>query len=256
MTMATETTLKTVERALRVMEIVAAHPSPPQVREVAKALGHNITSTYHLVNTLIASGYLAKGGTGRLSIGRQIGVLHASYLRRSDFSETVRPLISFLADASEETIYLTRFVADASVIEMVVESTRSLRVTGLHLGYSGLEDRRASGKAVLAQLAPDQLDAAFARLHPELSPTKRSAALAELSNELAAIREQGYAFDDEAFEEGVCCVAAPYFGARGRVAGAIAASCPALRRERLLTEVRPQVIATAHRVTELASLLG
>src|SRR6187431_2638402 len=103
--MATETTLKTVDRALRVLEIVAASQPQPQVRDVAEALAHNITSTYHLVNTLIANGYLTKNEIGRLAIGRKISVLHSSYVRNSDFGETVRPLIAMLAEDSGETVY-------------------------------------------------------------------------------------------------------------------------------------------------------
>ena len=207
--MATDTTLKTVERALRFLEIVAAQPDPPHVREVAGLLNHNITSTYHLANTLIASGYLTKSVGGGLSIGRKIGELHASYVRGSDFVSSVRPLVSSLASGTDETVYLTRFIGNASVIEMVVESTRSLRVTGLRVGYSGLEDLRASGKAVLAHLAPTELEAVFTHLHPDLDATQRADAVAALSDELATVRAQGHAFDDEDFEEGVCCVAVP-----------------------------------------------
>lgn len=254
--MATETTLKTVERALHILEFVASEPTPPGVREVAEALDHNITSTYHLVNTMIASGYLTKNAAGRLSIGRKINELHASYLRNSDFGASVRPLVESLASSTEETIYLTRFAANASVIEMVVESTRSLRVTGLRVGYSGLEDRRASGKAVLAYLPPAELAEAFERLHPELEATRRAGALDELSRELAKIRDNGFAFDDEDFEDGVCCVAVPYFDSDGAVAGAVAASSPSLRKERLLAEVRPRVVATARQATELYSHLA
>ena len=254
--MATETTLKTVERALQLLEIVASEPTPPGVREVADALGHNITSTYHLVNTMIASGYLTKNAAGRLSIGRKINELHAAYVKNSDFSAAVRPLVESLAGLTDETVYLTRFTANASVIEMVVESTRSLRVTGLRVGYSGSEDRRASGKAVLAYLPAAGLAEVFERLHPELEATRRSRALDELSRELLTIRENEFAFDDEDFEDGVCCVAVPYFGWDGAVAGAVAASSPSVRKERLLAEVRPLVAATARQATELFSHLA
>jgi DNA-binding IclR family transcriptional regulator len=251
--MATETTLKTVERALRVLEIVAEAETPLQVREVAQLLGHNITSTYHLVNTLAGQGYLAKDAGGRLTVGRKVSLLHSAYLRTSDFGDAARPLIAGLGESSGETVYLTRFAGDASVIEMVVESTRSVRVSGLTVGYSGQEDRRASGKAVLAQLPADRLEAVFTHLHPELAGSARSARLGELQRALSEIRENGYAFDDEEFEEGVCCIAAPYFGAAGEVAGAVAVSAPAQRVALLRDQVRPQVLHTAEQLTELAS---
>jgi DNA-binding IclR family transcriptional regulator len=252
--MATETTLKTVERALQVLEIVAASDAPLQVREVSDRLGHNITSTYHLVNTLIASGYLAKSDTGRLSIGRKASLLHSAYVKNSDFAATARPLIAQLAETSGETVYLTRWSGTGSVIEMVVESNRSVRVSGLSVGYSGLEDRRASGKAVLAQLSPAELEIAFVHLYPGLSAPVLASGLADLTSELDIIQANGFAFDDEEFEEGVCCIAAPYFGADGAVAGAVAASCPAQRVERLREIVRPQIMLVAGQLTEYASV--
>lgn len=250
---ATDTTLRTVERALQVLEIVAAQTEMPQVRDVAELLGHNVSSTYHIVNTLIGRGYLVKNEAGRLAIGRKIGVLHASYLQRFDFGDTVRPLMAELAAKSGETVYLTRFLAQSSVIEVVQESKHSLRVTGLNVGYSGLEDRRASGKAVLAQLGDAELEGVFAGLHPEMSPPDRADALAALSRELRDIREQGFAFDDEEFDVGVCCVAVPYFLSGDMVGGAVAASAPAVRVERLIGPIKDQVIETARKVTEAAA---
>ena len=251
--MATDTTLRTVERALQVLEIVAARSEMPQVRDVADALGHNVSSTYHIVNTLIGRGYLVKNEAGRLAIGRKIGVLNASYLQRFDFGDTVRPLVTELAAASGETVYLTRFIAQSSVIEVVQESKHSLRVTGLNVGYSGLEDRRASGKAVLAQLDDAELESVFSGLHPELKGKARADAMTALARELSHIRHQGFAFDDEEFDEGVCCIAVPYFLGNERVGGAVAASAPAVRVERLIGPIKDQVIATAKRVTEAAA---
>jgi IclR family transcriptional regulator, acetate operon repressor len=253
----TDTTLRTVERALQVLEIVAARPELPQVRDVADELGHNLSSTYHLVNTLIGRGYLVKNEAGRLAIGRKIGVLNSSYVQRFDFGGTVRPLIAELAATSGETVYLTRFIAESSVIEVVQESKHSLRVTGLNVGYSGLEDRRASGKAVLAQLGDAELQSVFARLHPELTGAAADRALGALRAELVTIRDQGYAFDNEDFDQGVCCIAAPYFvggsaPGSGRVGGAVAVSAPAVRIDRLNGTIRDQVLATAQRLTDAA----
>ena len=47
-------TLQTVERALSFLEYVATAPVPPNVRDVAKALDLNITTSYHLLRTLVA----------------------------------------------------------------------------------------------------------------------------------------------------------------------------------------------------------
>src|SRR5688572_16565426 len=106
------TGLKTVDRALSVLEIVATAPAPLPVRKVATALGHNVSSTYHLVNTLISRGYLAKDGAGELRMGARVGTLYASLTRSSDLARQMRPILDRLAAECEETVYLTHLIVD------------------------------------------------------------------------------------------------------------------------------------------------
>ncbi len=245
------TTLKTVERALRMLEIIAAHPGPVQVRQVAVELGHNVSSTYHLVNTLIAGGYLVKDGSGSLRLGPKIGMLSAALARGDDYASLLRPLIEQLAAACGETVYLSRWQRDRVVIQAVVESAQSLRVTGLTVGYSGSEDRRASGKAVLAFVPETTVDAVLQRAMPDATEAERAFRAARLRAELAMVRQYGFAFDNEDYEPGVCCVAVPYFDGAGEVAGSVAVSAPAARIDTLRHTICDQVRATAAQMSRL-----
>ena len=63
-----------------------------------------------------------------------------------------------------------------------------------------------------------------------------------LRQELAAIREQGYAVDSEEMEEGVRCLAAPVFGPDGKILAAMSVSGPAGRlNEARLEELIPHI---------------
>jgi IclR family acetate operon transcriptional repressor len=243
------TTLKTVERALDVLEMVAQSDEALQIKDIADKLDHNLSSTYHTVNTLLTRQYLHKSDRGGLTIGTKIGILSASLVRGSDFNADVRPLIAKLAADSGETVYMSLFIAGSAVIQIVIESKKSLRVTGLSVGYSGLEDRRASGKAVLAHLSTVELNKFFVALHPKISATERTNRLESLSMELAEVRERGYAFDEQNYEPGVCCVAAPFFLPDGTVGGSVAVSAPALRVDYLRDQIRDQVIRTVELIS-------
>src|ERR1700730_6241983 len=50
--------LQTEQRALRVLSLVAEHPQGLTVRQISIALELNISTCYHLLNTLVVSGYL------------------------------------------------------------------------------------------------------------------------------------------------------------------------------------------------------
>ncbi len=50
--------LQTVQHALRVLGLIAEHPQGLTVCQISKALELNISTCYHLLNTLVVNGYL------------------------------------------------------------------------------------------------------------------------------------------------------------------------------------------------------
>jgi len=245
------TFLLTVNRAIDVLDFVAEARVPPSVRDLAQQLDINISTTYHIVNTLLARRYLSRNDQGKLAIGERIGALNSALARLTKFDDEVRGIIRNLAAESAETVYLTGFQNGAVIIQVVEESQRSLRVTGLNVGYSGAEDRRASGKAVLAYLDHKDLVRVFERLNLANEDSASSLRRRELEEELDQIRQSGFAFDNEDYEPGVCCVAVPYFGAGGIVVGSVTASAPALRVNRLRSVVQHEVAKAAAQISNL-----
>ena len=108
----------------------------------------------------------------------------------------------------------------------------------------------ALGKVLLASLEPGQVDEiAAARGMPSYTPYTITSAAA-LHKELEQIRRQGYAVDNEEFELGLWCAAAPVRDYSGRAAAAISVTIPVgrakfLMRERLIQDVA----ATAQRIS-------
>lgn len=245
----TATTLKTVERALDVLEAVADAPQPPQIRQIAAAIDHNLSSTYHIVNTLLLRRYLERDEHGRLGIGPKLIDLSSSRVRGTDLLDVARPVLARLAETSDETVYLTRYAAGSVIIQAAIESTQTLRVTSLPVGHSGAEDRRASGKAVLAHLTePEQLRI-LRGLHPQADDEQLRGVREALGDEFAQIRTDGYAFESESYEPGVCCIAAPFFLADGSIGGSVSISAPTLRISHLLRGVRDELLAATSQIT-------
>lgn len=242
--------LKTIERALRVLEIVAEAKSAPTIKDLATILDHNLSSTYNVVNTLIGSGYLTKDSTGSLRVGSRVAILNRALERDNDYARMLRPFVSEVNASSGETVYLTRLSGGRVTIQLVLEGRHSLRVTGLAVGFSGAEDRRASGKAVMAYLPDTRIRDILEQTYARDSDLEIDERMHELRPVLAAVRADGYAFDDEEYEEGICCIATPYFDVTGSVVGSLAASGPAVRRSALLGPIRAVVIGTARKMSE------
>src|SRR5258708_18537579 len=106
--------LHAVQRALLVLSLVAEHPQGLTAREISHALGINISTCYHILNTLAASGYLDRQPHNQVYLlGPQIPFLNNAFVQSLASQEVVPPL--------EDTTWSTGFLAPS-----LVERLRSL----------------------------------------------------------------------------------------------------------------------------------
>jgi IclR family acetate operon transcriptional repressor len=101
------------------------------------------------------------------------------------------------------------------------------------IGASVPAHASASGKAMLAFVPDAELDDLCARAPFEGLTARTVTTETELRSDLTRARSCGYAIDDEEYEEGVVCVAAPILGHGGAVMAAASISGPAARLHRI-----------------------
>lgn len=248
--------LGTVRRALTLLEWVAAQPSPPTVRDCSEALGLNLTTSYHLVNTLCDARYLRKDGARRLTVGPQIAALYGVLARNALPTRALQPIMERLRAQTGETCYLSSWDQGEVLMQIVMESPQALRVSGLYPGSRGPAHCRASGKAMLAFLPERELDDYLDR-GPFASVTARTITDPDrLRAELLATAGRGYAVDQEEFEEGVCCIAAPYFDHSERLRGAVSVSMPTFRAPLMGDQIRPDVLRAGEEASRVFGFAG
>jgi len=100
--------LHSVQRALLVLSLVAEHPQGLTAREISNALGINISTCYHILNTLVASGYLDRQPHNQVYLlGPQIPFLNNAFVQSLASQEVVPPL--------EDTMWSTGLLAPSLV---------------------------------------------------------------------------------------------------------------------------------------------
>ena len=221
-----------------------------RVRDVAEALGVKVTTSYHLLDTLLGVGYITRDPGGALRIGPRAVVLYNGLLRQFKPDEDLGPIVERLSAEMSETVYLCQLAQQAVVVQKLVEGVHAVRVAGLHVGYSGSEHVRASSKAVLAYMDAPERNAVLDRSTAAMTASARRACLAELHRELEVIRSQGWALDEEQFQVGASCVAAPYFRGGGRAVGSIAVSVPCMRFDSARDVLVAAVVSAAKDASE------
>ena len=214
--------LGTVRRALRVLDYLAESQEPVPIKRLAAELSLNISSAYHVMNTLCIDGYVSRDErTGAYGLGAKTARLGEAYARSWPVEPELRAIVSELGARTGENAYLAMLHGQDVVITDMVESRQRVRVHALHRGYSADLHARALGKAVLAFRDGAAVREHFSS-HPPRRITQRTlVTMTAIETELERVRRRGYGEDLEEFCEGVCCLGAPFFahdGSPGRLA--------------------------------------
>ncbi|KAA9406789.1 IclR family transcriptional regulator [Haloarcula sp. CBA1131] len=121
-----------------------------------------------------------------------------------------------------------------------------------HVGTRVPLHTTALGKAILAHMSTERVDAIVDRHGLGGEASKSISSRAELEQELADVRDRGVAFDDEERLEGLRCVAAPVLNHDNEIIGAISVSGPINRfRGDRFREELPQKVLEVANVIEL-----
>ncbi|WP_370615197.1 IclR family transcriptional regulator [Mumia sp. Pv 4-285] len=194
-------------------------------------------STIHrYVTTLLHLGVLRRDDGGRLHLGVRLLTLATELLDEDNLRSAATPVLRDLGASTGETVHLGVPTGGRIVYIEKVESSHSVRLVSA-IGHQVAMHCTSMGKAVLAQLPPDELDAALSQPRPAQTVhtlTERD----ELLADLAAIRASGISMDEEENELGVCCVGAAILDSRLRPVAAISVSGPSVR---MTTERREEI---------------
>ncbi|RMH43777.1 MAG: IclR family transcriptional regulator [Alphaproteobacteria bacterium] len=211
----------TVGKALAVLDLVATRGRPARFSELLADSPFPKATLYRLLQTLVSQGMLAYDEAQQTYQAglRLVRLAHAAWAQ-SSLAPVARPHLDRLSADLAETIHLAQldngqvlYVDKLNAAEPVPMFSQA--------GKVGPAYCTGVGKAMLAFLAPAELDAALARqaFHRFTPATITDAAA--LREELCAIRAAGHAFDREEHEPGIHCVAVPILSSSGRVLGAL-----------------------------------
>lgn len=222
------TRIQSVARAGQLLMWVGDQRHGATAKEIADANGLALATTYHLLNTLVDEGLLTKDVHRRYVLGRSIGILAQAYLRGKSVPETFLGALRELARRTEETVYLADWGQDDIRVLACIEGNHMVRVGEVSSGPYPYGHARANGKVLLAH-APDELREAYLRKHPLVPVTPNTIIdRQKFDRELETIRQRGYAYDDEEYSAGICCVGAPLLQGE-HIIGALALAAPSAR---------------------------
>ena len=213
------TLIQSVQRALRLLEVVAEHDGRARAKELARATGLPLATTYHLLRTCTHEGWLQRLDDGSYVLGHRIDVVREHGTAARGIAHA-RPALEWLRDELGGAVYLARYVDGEIVVAEIVDSARAPRID-LWVGDARRRPRHRAG-----QVHPRPAAAGRARRLPgPPSAARPHPAHRRRPPAAAAARTGRLAVDDGEYAVGVCCLAAPV-GRRARSARSASSARP------------------------------
>ncbi|HXV92118.1 MAG TPA: IclR family transcriptional regulator C-terminal domain-containing protein [Pseudonocardia sp.] len=197
------TLIQSVQRALRLLEVVGEREGRASAKEIARAARLPLATTYHLLRTCAHEGWLQRLDDGTYVLGHRLDIVRGQG-RAARGVAHARPALEWLRDTLGSAVYLARHVDGEVVIVEIVDSPKAPRID-LWVGVHDAAHATALGKCILGQLPAREREDYLAR-HPLHDLTPRTATD---RRRLKLPAPGAVAVDEEEYALGVSCLAVP-----------------------------------------------
>jgi DNA-binding IclR family transcriptional regulator len=198
--------IQSVSRALRILEVVGAHPQGITPKRIARLTGLKLATTYHLLRTLAYEGYLVRDAEGDYALGLEIADRFADLRTSLVGPPTVTEVLRHLSEGTGHSVYLARFVEGRIAITAAVEGPGSPHLEDLIPGFDEGAHATALGKALLSRLDRHSRHAYLTERGLRRFTPGTVTDLGELDGELGGAAD-GIFVEEEQFHGAVSCAA-------------------------------------------------
>lgn len=235
-------------KGFRVLESFTAEEPELLQSEIARRAGLDDGTTFRMLNTLVALGYVTKvAGTRRFRLTLKPLELGFSAIARTGLRDLARPMLRSLVGEVNEAASLG--VLDGTDIVYVERAQAGLVRMGVDIRVGSRIPASASaiGHAVLAFLPGEELErviraSRFDRAGPGVPGSPEA-----LRARLAEVRRDGTALTDWASVNGLRVLAAPVLDRSRHAIAALSVAAPAMRvsADEFAAAVRAPLLASA-----------
>jgi DNA-binding IclR family transcriptional regulator len=241
--------LQSVERALRVVEVLVHEARPMSVREISEAIGINRTTAHRLVATLCSAGWTERAPDGRFQLSVKFLAIGHVVNHQRHFLDEIRPELIRISQATRETVHVG--VLDGFEV-LHVDKIETLERMGVssRIGTRGAVHSTSLGMAIMAAQDDETIERYIvgASTLPEplgFTDTERFRRLVEET------RGRGFSLDDEDDSIGVRCIGVAVRGPDSNPLFAISITGPSPRFTRdAAMRYGPELAGTGERLSQ------
>lgn len=236
-----------LRNACRVLKLLSRERSGKTLAAVTRELEIPRTTALRILTTLHAEDMVSLVGKDYV-LGTALIQLGIRALESVDVRTVAIPVLQDLSSETRETSHLAVLSGDRALLLEVCDSPHPVRVASRPGTLTDVHCS-ATGKVFLAYQVTDLREFLNGKPLASRAPNTLTT-VEELEREVLAIRDRGYAVDEEEYAEGVRCLAAPVRNSYGEVVAAvgITASTASFTRRRIKS-VAGTVMGAADRIS-------
>lgn len=213
------------------------------VSELSQKLMMSKATTYRFLQTMKTLGYVQQEAEAdKYSLTMKLFKLGALSLDEVDLIELADKEMRVISAETNEALHLGAFDEDAIIYIHKIDSNYNLRMQS-RIGRRNPLYSTAIGKVLLADKSDDEVRAILAGVEFVKHTEKTHANAEALITELAQVRGQHFAEDNEEQEPGLYCIAAPVYDRFDRVIAGVSISFPTIRFD---TERKAHYVTLLH----------
>jgi DNA-binding IclR family transcriptional regulator len=234
-----------LERGLRILAEFSAREPVLGAPELSKRIGIPRTTTFRLLQTLEALGFLERvNGDRHFRLGVAVLRLGFEYLSSLELTDVGTPILERLRDATGLSTHLlirderdVVFVAKAQTHDPMFSSVK------VHVGTRLPAHATVHGQVLMGDLSYEQLRQLYPEPQLERFTDRTPLTVEELNERVRESAALGYAVSEASFERGISVVTAPVRDQSGRIVAALTVTVPrsdigdATEREPLIVSV-------------------
>lgn len=244
--------LQSVDNVLRLIEKLQQN-GPMGITELSRDLRLGKSTVHRLLSTLENRNYVKQDTeNSKYMLALKWISVGSSVLQQQNLLQIIHPYLKQLSEKYNETAYLSVLNGEQMTFVDKVLSKNAI-IMDMSLGSSLQPYCSAGGKVLLSYQSPEFITKFLKNLVFNKHTKNTIADNASLQNELQKVRRQGYAVDNEEYEIGLVCFAAPIRRYSGEIIASISLSGPAARMEKRKDELIAGVMQTA---AEISQILG
>ncbi len=224
--------IQVIDRMMKLLDTLANHTEPMNLKQLAQLTSLHPSSAHRILNVMVEKRMVDRIEPGTYQLGIKFLELGNLVKSRINIRQVALPFMQELNAELGETVNLIIRQGDEAVYVERTTGERSMMRVVQVIGARAPLHITAVGKIFLAEEGPNACEAYAQRRGLTAYTDNSITKVDELCKTVQLAKKQGYAFDNEEAEKGVCCIGAGVYDSDHHLIAGLSVSAPTDRLDK------------------------